>query len=226
MAVKGCIEGPFSHTTATGLAHVLIGEDPFRTEYLWHKMYRANIYGGRRGIAHPRDERHRPGPLGHQGQGPRPARLEAAGRRVHEVAAALRQLALRRDARRDRRPGAAVRRPGVHRRQVRLGPDGPGRRDRRRAGARGPQRARARPRPDDRRRPRLRRQDRHPARPGVRAIQPVLVRGAPPARRLPGLRQALGAPARCGSRPARRRASGSRSSSSWTSARSTSSRST
>ena len=51
MAVKGCIEGPFSHTTTTGLAHVLIGEDPFRTEYLWHKMYRANIYGGRRGIA-------------------------------------------------------------------------------------------------------------------------------------------------------------------------------
>src|SRR5436309_4209985 len=50
MAVKGCIEGPFSHTTATGLAHVLIGEDPFRTEYLWHKMYRANIYGGRRGV--------------------------------------------------------------------------------------------------------------------------------------------------------------------------------
>jgi L-alanine-DL-glutamate epimerase-like enolase superfamily enzyme len=50
MAVKGAIEGPFSHTTATGLAHVLIGEDPFQTEYLWHKMYRANIYGGRRGV--------------------------------------------------------------------------------------------------------------------------------------------------------------------------------
>jgi L-rhamnonate dehydratase len=50
MAVKGCIEGPFSHTTATGLASVVIGEDPFRTEYLWHKMYRANIYGGRRGV--------------------------------------------------------------------------------------------------------------------------------------------------------------------------------
>jgi L-alanine-DL-glutamate epimerase-like enolase superfamily enzyme len=28
----------------------VIGEDPFRTEYLWHKMYRANIYGGRRGV--------------------------------------------------------------------------------------------------------------------------------------------------------------------------------
>ncbi|MFO0909540.1 MAG: mandelate racemase/muconate lactonizing enzyme family protein [Isosphaeraceae bacterium] len=51
MAVKGCIEGPFSHTATTGLKHVIIGEDPFRTEYLWQKMYRANIYSGRRGIA-------------------------------------------------------------------------------------------------------------------------------------------------------------------------------
>jgi L-alanine-DL-glutamate epimerase-like enolase superfamily enzyme len=50
MAVKGCIEGPFSHTVTTGLAQVLLGEDPLRTEYLWHKMYRANIYSGRRGI--------------------------------------------------------------------------------------------------------------------------------------------------------------------------------
>src|SRR5204863_1573530 len=36
-------------TTACGLAQVVIGEDPFETEKLWHKMYRANIYGGRRG---------------------------------------------------------------------------------------------------------------------------------------------------------------------------------
>jgi len=50
LAVKGVIEGPFSHTTTTGLKHVLIGEDPFQTEFLWHKMYRANIYAGRRGI--------------------------------------------------------------------------------------------------------------------------------------------------------------------------------
>ncbi|WP_435010526.1 mandelate racemase/muconate lactonizing enzyme family protein [Tundrisphaera lichenicola] len=50
MAVKGAIEGPFSHTTTTGLKHALIGEDPFLTEYLWHKMYRMNIYSGRRGI--------------------------------------------------------------------------------------------------------------------------------------------------------------------------------
>src|SRR5258708_7943714 len=51
MAVKGAIEGPFSHTTAMGLGQVVIGEDPFQTEYLWHKMYRANIYSGRSGIA-------------------------------------------------------------------------------------------------------------------------------------------------------------------------------
>jgi len=50
LAVKGAIEGPFSHTTASGLREVILGEDPFETEYLWHKMYRANIYAGRRGI--------------------------------------------------------------------------------------------------------------------------------------------------------------------------------
>ncbi len=50
MAVKGAIEGPFSHTTACGLAQVVMGEDPFETEKIWHKMYRANIYGGRRGV--------------------------------------------------------------------------------------------------------------------------------------------------------------------------------
>ncbi|MBM3748244.1 MAG: mandelate racemase/muconate lactonizing enzyme family protein [Acidobacteria bacterium] len=50
MAVKGAIDGPFSHTTACGLAQVVIGEDPFETERLWYKMYRANIYGGRRGV--------------------------------------------------------------------------------------------------------------------------------------------------------------------------------
>ncbi len=50
LAVKGAIEGPFSHTTACGLRELLIGEDPFATEYLWSKMYRGNIYGGRRGV--------------------------------------------------------------------------------------------------------------------------------------------------------------------------------
>jgi L-alanine-DL-glutamate epimerase-like enolase superfamily enzyme len=51
LAAKAVVEGPYSHTATTGLAHVLLGEDPFLTEYLWQKMYRANIYSGRRGIA-------------------------------------------------------------------------------------------------------------------------------------------------------------------------------
>lgn len=51
MAVKGAIEGPFSHTITTGLSHLLIGEDPMETEKLWYRMYEANIYSGRRGIA-------------------------------------------------------------------------------------------------------------------------------------------------------------------------------
>ena len=50
LAVKAVIEAPFSHTTACGLRELLIGEDPFQTEVLWQKMYRKNIYAGRRGI--------------------------------------------------------------------------------------------------------------------------------------------------------------------------------
>lgn len=50
LAVQGTILGPYSHTTTSGLRHLLIGEDPFETEYLWHKMYHANIYAGRFGI--------------------------------------------------------------------------------------------------------------------------------------------------------------------------------
>jgi len=51
MAVKGAIEGPYSHTITSGLGHLLIGEDPFETEKLWYKMYNANVYSGRFGVA-------------------------------------------------------------------------------------------------------------------------------------------------------------------------------
>ncbi|MCZ2146810.1 MAG: mandelate racemase/muconate lactonizing enzyme family protein [Bryobacterales bacterium] len=51
LAVKGLIEGPYSNSITCGLGRLLLGEDPFRTEYLWEKMYRHNIYAGRRGIA-------------------------------------------------------------------------------------------------------------------------------------------------------------------------------
>ena len=227
MAVKGCIEGPFSHTTATGLAHVLIGEDPFQTEYLWHKMYRANIYGGRRGIGI------------HAMSGIDLALWDIKGKALGlpvwkllggGFAKTLRAYASSLFGETPAETGRArpaVRRPGLHGSQVRLGPDGPGS-----------------PRPTSPWCARLA--------PGsgreldlmidaglvydaktaiqraraVRAIRSVLVRGAAAAGRLRGLRQAGGGQPACGSRPARRRASGSRSCSSWTSARSTSCRST
>ena len=50
-AASEVILGPYSHTLCSGLKHLLIGEDPFETEYLWHKMFRSNIYAGLSGIA-------------------------------------------------------------------------------------------------------------------------------------------------------------------------------
>ena len=32
MAAKGAIEGPFSHSLASGLKELVVGEDPFETE--------------------------------------------------------------------------------------------------------------------------------------------------------------------------------------------------
>jgi L-rhamnonate dehydratase len=50
LAAQSVILGPYSHAISSGLKHLLIGEDPFETEYLWEKMYRQNIYAGRFGI--------------------------------------------------------------------------------------------------------------------------------------------------------------------------------
>jgi L-alanine-DL-glutamate epimerase-like enolase superfamily enzyme len=50
LAVKGAIDGPFSHNITSGLKHLVIGEDPFEIERIWHKMYQRNVYAGRRGI--------------------------------------------------------------------------------------------------------------------------------------------------------------------------------
>jgi L-alanine-DL-glutamate epimerase-like enolase superfamily enzyme len=57
MAVKGAIDGPFSHTTACGLAQLVIGEDPFETEKIWRKAR----------CGFPRHERHRHRVVGYQG---------------------------------------------------------------------------------------------------------------------------------------------------------------
>jgi L-alanine-DL-glutamate epimerase-like enolase superfamily enzyme len=51
LAVQGIILGPYCHTITTGLKHLLVGEDPFHTEYLWHRMFQGNIYAGRFGVA-------------------------------------------------------------------------------------------------------------------------------------------------------------------------------
>ncbi|MCI0421554.1 MAG: mandelate racemase/muconate lactonizing enzyme family protein [Acidobacteria bacterium] len=51
MAVHGVIQGPYSHAVTAGLKGIVVGEDPFETEKIWHKMYQKNIYSGRRGIA-------------------------------------------------------------------------------------------------------------------------------------------------------------------------------
>jgi len=47
--VKAIVEAPSSHTLAKGLRNLLIGEDPFKTEYLWKKMYQGTLYYGREG---------------------------------------------------------------------------------------------------------------------------------------------------------------------------------
>jgi len=50
LAAQGIILGPYSHSVTSGLKQLLVGEDPFATEYLWDKMFRQNIYGGRFGV--------------------------------------------------------------------------------------------------------------------------------------------------------------------------------
>jgi L-alanine-DL-glutamate epimerase-like enolase superfamily enzyme len=50
MAVQGIVNGLYSHTLCCGLRQLLIGEDPFETEYLWHKMFSSNVYVGHSGV--------------------------------------------------------------------------------------------------------------------------------------------------------------------------------
>lgn len=42
LAVKGAIEGPYSHAITAGLRELIVGEDPFETEYLW-EIGRAHV---------------------------------------------------------------------------------------------------------------------------------------------------------------------------------------
>ena len=49
--VKAIVEAPPSHAIASGLRHLLIGENPLEIDRLWHKLYRGSIYYGRQGPA-------------------------------------------------------------------------------------------------------------------------------------------------------------------------------
>ena len=51
--VKAVFDAPNSHYIATGLRHVLIGQDPLDIEGLWRRMYMGSVYYGRRGVAMP-----------------------------------------------------------------------------------------------------------------------------------------------------------------------------
>jgi L-rhamnonate dehydratase len=49
--IKAIIDAPPSHSNASGLKSLVIGEDPFEIDRLWEKMYRGSIYYGRRSAA-------------------------------------------------------------------------------------------------------------------------------------------------------------------------------
>ncbi|MGH7100845.1 MAG: mandelate racemase/muconate lactonizing enzyme family protein [Acetobacteraceae bacterium] len=49
LVAKAVIEAPYSHTLVTGLASLLVGEDPLETGRLWNRMYQATLYYGRSG---------------------------------------------------------------------------------------------------------------------------------------------------------------------------------
>jgi L-rhamnonate dehydratase len=49
--VKAIVDAPPSHAIASGLCHLLIGENPLEIDRLWHKLYRGSIYYGRQGPA-------------------------------------------------------------------------------------------------------------------------------------------------------------------------------
>jgi L-alanine-DL-glutamate epimerase-like enolase superfamily enzyme len=49
--VKAIVDAPPSHAIASGLRHLLIGENPLEIDRLWHKLYRGSIYYGRQGPA-------------------------------------------------------------------------------------------------------------------------------------------------------------------------------
>lgn len=50
LAAKAAIEAPMSNSITSGLREVVVGKDPFEIQRLWHEMYQASRYAGRRGL--------------------------------------------------------------------------------------------------------------------------------------------------------------------------------
>lgn len=48
--VKAIVDAPFSHNIASGLRHLLLGENPLDSARLWQKMYRGTMYFGRTSV--------------------------------------------------------------------------------------------------------------------------------------------------------------------------------
>lgn len=48
---RAVVETHASHSIATGLKELLVGEDPFEIERLWHRMFQGTLYYGRSGPA-------------------------------------------------------------------------------------------------------------------------------------------------------------------------------
>ena len=64
------------------LGKLIIGEDPFHIEYLYHRMYYALEQIGQTGAVIRGRQRHRDRPVGHRGQGHRAAHLQSHRRTV------------------------------------------------------------------------------------------------------------------------------------------------
>lgn len=47
---KAVVEAPMSHRDSHGVSELLVGEDPFDREKLWHKIYKKTAHYGRRGV--------------------------------------------------------------------------------------------------------------------------------------------------------------------------------
>ena len=133
LGAKGIIEGPFSHTTAAGLASLVIGEDPFETEKIWHKMYRGNIYGGRRGVGLHAMSGIDHGAVGYQGQGARACPFGNCSAADSIRRSAHMRVRCSVPHRKHRRTGSQAQGSGIHCREIRLGSDGSGSRRQTRA---------------------------------------------------------------------------------------------